>query len=223
MFGIKNIFGIENPEKYLEKFFDFETKLDLGKTSEKFMEKNADYISLFDYNLFPFVQPVEECLSELFKEIDIRTQEHLMNRVIITHKMLFSDKKDCTFMCMEVLIAVMIGYYQYDMNFEKFSSTDTLSFSDIFASGEDRKIPAFTVFFERKFKEAGIEEGGMSQVINSTLKACNNLYSKMLYAWCQLHEKYLFFNPELLNFQYPGFYMNYEDLKKFAQMFRMIS
>ena len=54
MSSVKQIFGFESPEKYLEKFFNFEIKLDYGIPSEKIVEKYASYIDLFDKEIFPF-------------------------------------------------------------------------------------------------------------------------------------------------------------------------
>lgn len=78
--SVEKIFGIENSDKYLEKFIQFEVKLDYGDVSEKITDKHADYIALFDYEKFPFDEPVEECLRAIFKNIDIRTQETISKK-----------------------------------------------------------------------------------------------------------------------------------------------
>ena len=108
MSSVKQIFGFEKPEKYLEKFFNFEVKLDCGTVSEKISEKYAEYFALFDKDLFTFEESVEECLQNIFKDIDIRTQEQLVKKAMLAHKLLFIDKKDYSFMCMELLLTVLI-------------------------------------------------------------------------------------------------------------------
>lgn len=108
MSSVKQIFGFESPEKYLEKFFNFEIKLDYGIPSEKIVEKYALYIDLFDKEIFPFDDSIEECLQNILKDIDIRTQEQIIKKVMLTHKLLYIDKKDYSFMCMELIIAVML-------------------------------------------------------------------------------------------------------------------
>ena len=95
-----------------KKFIQFEVKLDYGDVSEKITDKHADYIALFDYEKFPFDEPVEECLRAIFKNIDIRTQEQLVKKAMIAHKLLYNDKKDYSFMCMELLLAVLICVYK---------------------------------------------------------------------------------------------------------------
>jgi len=52
MSSVKQIFGFENPDRYLEKFFEFEIKLDYGTASEKIIEKYSSYVDLFDKELF---------------------------------------------------------------------------------------------------------------------------------------------------------------------------
>lgn len=49
-------------QRYLEKFINFEIKLDNGSVSELITEKYADYIALFDKDVFQFDDSVEECL-----------------------------------------------------------------------------------------------------------------------------------------------------------------
>ena len=51
--SVKQIFGFANPEKYLEKFINFEIKLDEGKLSEKITEKYSEFIDLFDKDIYP--------------------------------------------------------------------------------------------------------------------------------------------------------------------------
>lgn len=106
--SMKQLFGFENPEKYLEKFINFEIRLDNGIVSELITEKYADYVALFDKDLFQFEDSVEECLQAIFKDIDIRTQEQLVKKATIAHKLLFAEKKDYSFMCMELLLAMRI-------------------------------------------------------------------------------------------------------------------
>lgn len=115
--SVKQIFGFENPAKYLEKFIHFEIELDYGEVSEKITEKYKDYVALFDRDIFPFDEPVEECLQAIFKGIDVRTQERLVKKAMIVHKLLYTEKKDYSFMCMELLLVVMICVYGDDSCF----------------------------------------------------------------------------------------------------------
>ena len=78
--GVRHLFGFGEGNKYLEKFFDFEIKLDKGEVSEKITEKYADYVALFDKDIFKFDESVEECLQEIFRNIDVRAQEHIVKK-----------------------------------------------------------------------------------------------------------------------------------------------
>ena len=57
---------------------------------------------------------MEECLQAIFQEIDIRTQEQIVQKALMLHKLLYTKKKDYSFMCMELLLSVMINVYDYE-------------------------------------------------------------------------------------------------------------
>ena len=106
---VEKTFGFKDSEKYLEKFINFYIKLDFGDISEKALDKYADYISLFDKDIFKFDNPVEECIKGIFSGIDIRNQEQLVKKAMLAHNLLYGGKKkDYSFMCMELLLTVMI-------------------------------------------------------------------------------------------------------------------
>ena len=145
------ILGFDNPEKYLEKFINFEIKLDNGSISELITEKYADYIALFNKDIFQFVDSVEECLKAIFKDIDIRTQEQLVKKSMLVHKLLYDEPKDYSFMCMELLIAVMIYVYHDTPNFND-RPINASSFDTIFKLYPSNQSPAFTSFFKEQFE-----------------------------------------------------------------------
>ena len=144
--SVEQIFGFKDPKKYLEKFINFEVELDYGAVSEVIVEKYTDYIALFDKDLFPFDEPLEEYFQAIFKNIDIRTQELLVKKVTLVHNLLYSDKKDYSFMCMEILLAVMICVYQDNSCFLD-SSIDLDSLDQVFINSRINSIPAFADFF----------------------------------------------------------------------------
>lgn len=115
-----------------ELFINFEVKLDYGIVSEQVVEKYSDYVSMFDKDLFQFEDSVEECLQAIFRDIDIRSQEQLMKKISLAHKLLYSDKKDYTFMCMEILLAVMICIYHYDSYLFENSSVEVNPWEYVF-------------------------------------------------------------------------------------------
>lgn len=223
--SVEKIFGIENSDKYLEKFIHFEVKLDYGDISESILDKYADYIALFDYEKFPFDEPVKECLQAIFKEVDIRTQEQLVKKATIAHKLLYNDKKDYSFMCMELLLAVMICVYKDESCFDN-SSVNANIFENIFVTRTVKRHPAFDKFFSEKFKMINFVLH--SNIENTTkfyiLRQKVGLYGAILYSWYWLHEP----NPSVVvqmesSFFYSPVLKGYEELKKFAEMLKMMS
>lgn len=223
--SVEKIFGIENSDKYLEKFIQFEVKLDYGDVSEKITDKHADYIALFDYEKFPFNEPFEECLQAIFKEVDIRTQEQLVKKAMIAHKLLYNDKKDYSFMCMELLLAVMICVYKDESCFDN-SSVDVNIFENLFITRSVKKQPVFVNFFAEKFKkmnfvlQKNFDETKKFYVLPQKV----GLYGAILYSWYWLHEP----NPTVVvqmenSFFYSPILKGYEELKKFAEMIKMMS
>lgn len=219
--SVKQIFGFENPEKYLEKFMSFEVKLDFGTVSERISEKYAGYIELFDKDVFLFEDSVEECLQAIFKEIDIRTQEQLVKRAMLAHKLLYSDKKDYSFMCMELLLAVMICLYDDDLN----TPVDASSLGSIFLRARGRSQPAFANFFKEKLEEIHFrrQKDFSSEPERYILPEVANLYCAIFYLWYWIHKT----NPEaVIQYTKGGVYepisKNYESLKIFAETIKMM-
>ena len=135
----------------MQKFINFEIKLDYGTVSERVYEKYAEFAELFDENIFQFEDSVEECLQAIFKDIDIRTQEQLVKKAMLAHKLLYTEKKDYSFMCMELILVVMTYVHNYKAsNFED-TPIDVVSFGGMFrARGKEslRKIPSFQILSE---------------------------------------------------------------------------
>lgn len=223
--SVKQIFGFENPEKYLAKFISFEVKLDCGTVSETLMEKYPDYFALFDKEIFPFEDPVEECLQAIFKGIDIRTQEQLMSKAMLVHKLLYTDKKDYSFMCMEVLLAVMICVYQDNSCFTD-TDIDLTSFDEIFMPNRNNLKPVFAEFFKEKFKKLHLERDIRfpEEIPVYVLPERVDLYGAILFTWYWIHDG----NCSSIirysrNSKFESISKNYEELNKYAEMIKMMS
>lgn len=224
--SVKKIFGIDNSDKYLEKFIQFEVKLDYGNISESILDKYPDYVALFDKDIFPFDEPVEECLQAIFKDIDIRTQEQLVHKAMVAHKLLYSGKKDYSFMCMELLLAVMICVY-HDLSCFGKTGVDFSSFDKVFITKTISARPAFVDFFNKKFSYLNFTSGISFSNTGKTyvLQYNANLYGAIIYTWCWMH------NPNasstIIQFEYGTIYekiaKNHEELMKFAEMIKMMS
>lgn len=224
MSSVKQIFGFEKPEKYLEKFFNFEVKLDYGTVSEKISEKYADYFALFDKDIFPFEEPFEECLQDVFKDIDIRTQEQLVKKAMLAHKILYSDKKDYSFMCMELLLTVLICVHN-DYSCVRDQQVRGSSIDDIFTISRTQEPPAFVAPFKAKIDKIGFRERQEFQDNPKcyVLPDRASLYGAIVFTWYWMHQK----NPRYIiqrtkNDVYESVSKNHEELKKFAETIYMM-
>lgn len=225
---VQKIFGFSDPEKYLEKFISFYIELDFGDLSEKALDKYADYISLFDKDIFKFDNPVEECIKGIFSGIDIRNQEQLVKKAMLAHNLLYrGEKKDYSFMCMELLLTVMICKYKDDSCFSG-TSVDLSSFDKIFLLTKESKNlinSKFIEFFKEKFESIELKytNDRFNDILKLLLPPTANLYGAILFTWYWMHEK------NTLNVirhtegdVYEAISENYKELKKFAETIRMI-
>lgn len=106
---VKQIFGEKvNCGAYLKKFIDFELKLNIGKINSRFREKYSDYIALFDSDILEPWAGFDMYIAALFSEMEVRLQEHLIRKVKMIHELLFGgqEKRDISFLCFELLMAV---------------------------------------------------------------------------------------------------------------------
>lgn len=226
MSTVKQLFGFENPAKYLEKFINFEVKLDYGVVAETISEKYADYFALFDKSLFPFNESVEECLQALFKNVDIRTQEQLIKRAMLAHKLLYSDTKDYSFMCMEVLLSVMICVYQDDSCFSNVPINIASSFDKAFVLAEKGSTPVFADFFEEKWEKMHLVPAPLpyNGVTGYVLPKQPSLYAAILFSWYWMHpEDSSIVIRVYKGSAYDAILKNHDALKKFAELIKMMS
>lgn len=108
---IKMIFGADTDcNAYLKKFIDFELTVDVGTVNEGFFKKYSDYVALFDKNALAPWTDINQYISLLFSQIEIRRQEHLVRKIQMIHQLLFgnqSEKKDYSFLCFELLMGIL--------------------------------------------------------------------------------------------------------------------
>ena len=218
--SVKQIFGFANPEKYLEKFINFEIKLDEGKLSEKITEKYSEFIDLFDKDIYPIEDSIEEFFQEILKKINIRKQEQILKKVMIAHKLMFTDKKDYTFMCMELLIGVMIFEYGYSALFENIPINGP-DFESLFSTGL-RFSPVFAKFIKQKMSEVSFLHRNLREA-SYILPNSYTLYGAIAYTWYWMHTK-----NDSFGFQYnigsvnDKISKNYVEVKRYAEVLRML-
>ncbi len=182
--SIKQIFGFEHPEKYLEKFIQFEIKLNCGSVSERVLEKYADYIKLFD-DTCQFDDSIDEFMQKVLQNINARRQEQIFKKISTAHSLLFQEPKSKVFMCMEVLITVLHDCYD-----------DNTSFCDFLKSllrthSINKPEPPFASFFNDHFEQeprVHIQNTGLTNHTIYKLSSSESLYCDILYLWCGAYE-----------------------------------
>lgn len=110
--SVEEMFGAGqkmNVDKYLRKFIDFSLKLDNGLPNSSFLDKYNFYTNKFikDDDLND-KQIFDDMLKIMFKNIDIRTQEKLIEKANIIHSIICKDKADIVVMAFEILYEILI-------------------------------------------------------------------------------------------------------------------
>ncbi|MGN1334416.1 MAG: P-loop NTPase fold protein [Anaerovoracaceae bacterium] len=221
--SIRHLFGFAEDNKYLEKFINFEIKLNKGEVSENILEKYADYLEMFDKETFQFEDFVEECLQAIFKNIDVRKQEQIVNKSTIVHKLLFKDKKDYSFMCMELLTAVMVSAYKYRGLFDG-STFNTPSYGGLVVSASKANSLPFGNLFKEKFESINLRNTHSfpDESEKYLLPPKPSLYGAIIFTWCWMHSKR---SVSILRTQgdvYSAISDNYTELIKFAEMISLM-
>ncbi len=176
--SISKIMGVKEPNKYLKKFIQFELSIDNGLVSEKFFEKHSDYISLFEKNSIQYDDSIEEIITEIFKGIDVRNQEQLVEKAMIIHKMLFEERKDYSFLCVELLSIVLMHYQKSNWFSNWFNKLNGSSYTE--------EKPPFCEFFDEKFEKIAVYDTIMPYGVTKncfSITIGNSLYSAIAYIW----------------------------------------
>ena len=180
--SVKQIFGFDDPEKYLEKFIQFELKLDFGNISEQITKKYSDYISLFDDTL-RVDDSIEEFMQIVFDGIGARKQEQIIKKASIVHRILFNEPKSKVFMCMELLIVIINDCYSRQKAFCVF-------FENVFGI-HHANITAtpFSNFFNNRFEELPcdiIHYDNSSRKDSYQYNISDSLYLYILFIWSRM-------------------------------------
>lgn len=220
--SIKNTFGFDECDKYLKKFIEFEIKLDKGMVSEQFAEKYSYYVDLFDKNTIEYDDAIEEFFQAIFQDIDARKQEQLINRATIIHKLLFNDKKDYSFMCVELLSLIASSCYENT----RVLCTEMGAFCPGSTLGTKKELPPFASFFDEKIKNMFSDyRPGLKNIRAECLSspATKNLYVDVTYTWHRLYleNKYTCISLKS-NEKLAKLNENVVDLKKFIDASKLI-
>jgi len=222
--SIEQIFGFEDAGEYLKKFIQFTVPLNLGEVSALITDKYSEYIGLFDKDIFAFDDSIEEFMSAIFSSVDVRTQEQLMHKVELAHNLLYDDVKDYSFMCMEMLLAVLICFYGDNSCFADVSISN--DFAKIFTLFPGKQQPAFADFFSEKFDNIYFRQARRfpDEPIQCLLPKNASLYCAILYTWYWMHKKS---TKVIVQYENQSCYKiiadNYKELRKFAETIKFIN
>ena len=136
---VGSIFGENNAERYLKKFIQFEMCLDKGiQNTLKFFEKFSDFYTRFEPSLWTLdVDKTAKFIEELFRDVDIRSQEEIVEEAQIFHDLCFKNEKekpDCTVMYTELFIVTICRLYKGKnifVNNNKFNSKNVFELLDM--------------------------------------------------------------------------------------------
>lgn len=106
--AIRTIYGIDEDAvpQYLKKFISFSINLDVGTLNAYFFERYQGYLSQFEGTEGERPQ-LNELIPQLFNGIDIRSQEKIMERIEVLHKLSVGNSKDVAILYFEILHQIM--------------------------------------------------------------------------------------------------------------------
>ena len=104
--SIKQIYGDDvSSEQYLKKFISFTMLLDRGNIIEDYWKQYDSYFSMF---IDRDRSTVFSVIKNLFTGVDIRSQEKIIERSALIHRMLWNEiKMDSAVMLFELIIGVV--------------------------------------------------------------------------------------------------------------------
>lgn len=110
---IRNIYGIgtDDVQHFMKKFVDFSVQLNNGVVSNSFWEKHKDYLACFDRTNDFDLQNLSQLSSQLFSGIDVRTQEKIIDRIAVLHKLAFGHLSHPSILYYELLHQIILYKY----------------------------------------------------------------------------------------------------------------
>lgn len=108
---VKQIFGQQTEAKqYLEKFIDFELKLDVGTVKDYFNQRFHQYTKQFvTTSASTSAIEVEEFKSYILNGLDMRKRISVIDRCEMLHNILQDDEElvDSSYLCLEMLLVIL--------------------------------------------------------------------------------------------------------------------
>jgi len=178
--SIQDIYGYENKDvdSYLRKFISFEIKLDTGKASKN-LSKYETYSSMFIIDLDE-VEQIEEVFANLMIGLDIRTQERIINKAELIHRLIKEGIKiDCSIMMFEIFFLV-VSFRQKSNNLK------WLTESGHFVNQENILGKDYCDML-RKYSESAISS---YQLVDGSYYIKDNLIGKTFFWIASLYNEY---------------------------------
>jgi len=191
MFGNRKDDTSIDVEKYLKKFIDFSMVLESGVINESFAEKYKFYFEKFlCKEKSSDVEMLGEMLQTLFKGIDIRRQEKIIEKANIVHSLICNEPVDRSVLAFELMYEVLILWGFDDMKVVALISDS--HYIDLEKRIGEEKIE-FLKFMEKKAWKGWYDdsfEGDKRKMIVS------NLYGKIFWYFANVfnEDKLPYFN-----------------------------
>ena len=143
---------------------------------------------------------------------------------MIAHKLLFDNKKDYSFMCMELLLAVLICVYN-DKSCVCDQQVRGFSLDEIFTMPRTGDTPSFVAPFMEKVKEIGFRRTRefSDEPMCYVLPNRASLYGAIVYNWYWMHQKSIQYVVQHTKGDvYESVSKNHEQLKNYAKTIYMM-
>lgn len=220
---VKQIFGdTADTTKYLKKFINFEIQLDLGRIETGFTEKYAEYLALFDKSLMETNFALDEYIYALFADIDVRTQERIIERIKLVHRMVFAkDKKDYSIMYFELMWAVLI---ERTGTIREMPLMYEPSFDKRYFKMRGNKMPIFSNYIQEKWRRVDLSEVHYTGTDRIVYRISNPVDIPHLLVWYLSQVSPRVNRNFELGEKEPGekYMNNLKDIKRFVALFEII-
>jgi len=103
--SIKEIYGEETDvDRYLKKFISFKKTLSTGELTAEIFEIYDSYLSKFNDPDPNDIEYINRVFPEIWRGVDMRTQEKLMDKANILHSLICQDRQSLSLFMFEVFV-----------------------------------------------------------------------------------------------------------------------
>ncbi len=117
MFGMKKDDSSIDVDRYLKKFIDFSMVLDNGVVNESYWQKYKEYFNKFEVRSNYDKEEASNILPAIFRDIDIRRQEKIIEKANMVHSLVCNEKIDISVLVFEIIYEVLRIWKFGDMKY----------------------------------------------------------------------------------------------------------